>query len=303
MQATARRKKVNKSKWLLRANHPKEAERALVQKSQALRTYQFLQWMNWRKNDPEAPGASQTIREALPYPFSPSQFLTEPRFHLHSPHSLLVRRAANLACHRSRSNPRGHPHSAHRAPGPRSSPGLCYSSRVPHPAGLRWPLPPRKGKWGEGQAGSQTPTPQNLTHLSSQVMQGAKDFADYLSGEAGAAALLQAPVTDRRATKLSGCSHDTFWGCPSQHQSALTTHPSLHRLCRSAMMSKHCVSFRPRLWGPSVWLTSICPNQVPLRTTSGWLPTYVRLATVFPLEIGIGIQRGLASRSLPWPRC
>ena len=138
-----------------------------------------------------------------------------------------MRRAANLACHRSWSNQRGHPHSAHRLPGPRSYPGLSYSSRVPHPAGLRCPLPPRKGKWGEGQAASQTPTPQNITHLSSQVMQGAKDFADYLSGEAGAAAPLQAPVTDGRATRLSGSSHDTFWGCPRQHQSALTTHPSL----------------------------------------------------------------------------
>ena len=84
-------------------------------------------------------------------------------------------------------------------------------------------------------------------------MQGAKDFADYLSGEAGATAPLQAPVTDGRATKLSGSSHDTFWGCPRQHQSALTTHPSLiasvaPRWCQSTAslldqgFEDHCVT-------------------------------------------------------------
>ena len=130
--------------------------------------------------------------------------------------------------------------------GPRSAPGLCVSSGAPHPAGLRCPLPPDKGRWGEGQAVPRPLLPQHITHLSSQVLQGAKDFTDYVSGEVGAAAPLQAPVTNGRAIKLGGSSHDTFSGCPRQHQSALTTDPSLDRFCRSAMMSKHCVS-RPRL--------------------------------------------------------
>lgn len=67
------------------------------------------------------------------------------------------------------------------------------------------------------------PLPKAITHLSSQGMQGAKDFAEHLLGEAGAAALLQAPVTDARATKLSTSSHDTFGSHPHYHRAALTT--------------------------------------------------------------------------------
>lgn len=67
--------------------------------------------------------------------------------------------------------------------------------------------------------------PQAITHLSSQGMQGAKDFEEHLLGEVGAAALLQAPVTDARATKLGRSSHDTFAGRPQHHRAALTTPP------------------------------------------------------------------------------
>lgn len=56
-------------------------------------------------------------------------------------------------------------------------------------------------------------------------MQRAKDFAEHLLGEIGAAAPLQIPVTTARATKLNGSSHDTFAGHPRHHQVVLTNLP------------------------------------------------------------------------------
>ena len=56
-------------------------------------------------------------------------------------------------------------------------------------------------------------------------MQGAKDFAEHLLGEAGAAALLQAPVTDARGTNLSGRSHDTLAGRPATTEVCSQPHP------------------------------------------------------------------------------
>lgn len=50
--------------------------------------------------------------------------------------------------------------------------------------------------------------------LFSQGMQGARDFTEHLLGDVGAAAPLQATVTDAWEIKLSDSSHDTFAGNP-----------------------------------------------------------------------------------------
>lgn len=67
--------------------------------------------------------------------------------------------------------------------------------------------------------------PQTTTHLSSQGMQRTKDFTEHLLGEVGAAAPLQATVTDARETKLSDSSHDTFAGRPRHSEILPKRHP------------------------------------------------------------------------------
>ena len=147
MQATARRKKVNKGKWLIRANHPKEAERELFQKSQALRTYQFLQWMNWKKNDrgsrrlPNHQSSSSVSILSRPVSYRAAFSLTLASFTLGEKScksSLLPARPSSLSP---------------QAPRP------LRLQRGPTPC--RPPVPPAsgQGKMGGGAGGSQTPSP------------------------------------------------------------------------------------------------------------------------------------------------
>lgn len=110
-----------------------------------------------------------------------------------------------------------------------SSAGLSTQSRSP--AALSSPPPPLEEKRGEGPESSQPPAllPQTTTHLSHQAMQWAKDFAEHLLGEIGAAAPFRTPVTTARAAKLNGSSHDTFAGYPRHHRAVLTTPAPLPR--------------------------------------------------------------------------
>lgn len=269
-----RRKKVNKSKWLLRANHPKEAEELLN-----LRPYRPINFSsmnsNWREKQSwgsrRLPNHQKLFRIHLSKPvsyraaFSPSSI------------SLLGEKSARkLSMLRSQDITRAailiQPTRV-----PAHAPGLCCQ---PAPTPCRPPVAPAsaQGKMGGGQACSQTPTPQNITQHPASLHARSGRLRRLSSPEELGLQLARAlsPMWSDYSSAAATCDHFTYEAAPSQHHCLSCT--SLHRLCLT-MMSNYCVSFRPRLWGPSC-LASICPNQVPwgpraddYRPTWGW-PQY-----------------------------
>lgn len=96
---------------------------------------------------------------------------------------------------------------------------------------------PRLREDGEERTGMlPAPRPRRTsTHLSSQGVQGTKEFAEHLAGEEGAGASFQAPLAAAGGTGLRSSSHDTSTASPNRGREG--SHPPRPRGFRRPEMT------------------------------------------------------------------